>query len=125
MRISKITIGRLFNLGHYEHVRYEVSVDVEPSDNPREALTKLESAINGLAPKCPVSDYDLESARRTLAKPVGQLEDYEVSNLPLYKKRIEEFEAWHGDKQKARAIFESLGGESKYTDAKDQWEENQ
>lgn len=28
MNVTKITIGRLFNLGSYEHVRYELTVEI-------------------------------------------------------------------------------------------------
>ena len=33
-RISRIGIGRLHNLGNYEHVRYEVTVELPPGTSP-------------------------------------------------------------------------------------------
>ena len=50
MNVSKITIGRLYNLGNYEHIRYEVSVDLENEDDATKAMVGLEKVIAGLAP---------------------------------------------------------------------------
>ena len=34
MKITKITVGRLHNLGNYEHVRYELTVEVPEGQKP-------------------------------------------------------------------------------------------
>lgn len=50
MNITKITIGRLFNLGNYEHVRYEITVDVGADESPEQALRALDLTLARLKP---------------------------------------------------------------------------
>jgi hypothetical protein len=38
MNITKITIGRLYNLGSYEHVRYELTAEVPQGESPATAI---------------------------------------------------------------------------------------
>jgi len=125
MKVKTITIGRLFNLGSYEHVRYEVSVELGDGDSPAESLKKLEEVLTGLSPKCPVSDFDLARAREYLKKPIGELDKWELQNLECYKNRIAEFEKWESAKASALKTFEQLGGQSKYTDDKLNWDDSQ
>ena len=68
-RISRITLGRLHNLGNYEHVRYEVTVELPPGTSPASVARELEDTLNALEPKQPVSDWDLRQAVKTLALP--------------------------------------------------------
>lgn len=35
-RVSRITVGRVHNLGNYENIRYEVTIDVGSNDDPAE-----------------------------------------------------------------------------------------
>lgn len=50
MNITKITIGRLYNLGNYEHVRYDLTVEVKEGESAATAITGMEAIIAGLAP---------------------------------------------------------------------------
>lgn len=73
-RISRITLGRLHNLGNYEHVRYEVTVELPPGTSPASVARELEDTLNALEPRQPVSDWDLRQAVKTLALPEPVLE---------------------------------------------------
>ena len=44
-RVSKITVGRLHNLGNYEHVRYEVTVELPPGTAPASVVRDLEDTL--------------------------------------------------------------------------------
>ena len=53
MNITKITIGRLYNLGSYEHIRYELTCEIPSGESPATALIGLEKLIGALNPKLP------------------------------------------------------------------------
>ena len=122
-RVSKITIARLHNCGNYEHVRYEIAVDVGPSDSAASVLCQVEAILDDLKPNGPVSDYDLRRAKDVLAKPASDLTDTDMINMNLYRERVRM--ANEAAKKRADAIarLNELGGASVYTDAKDNWDE--
>lgn len=65
-RISRITIGRLHNLGNYEHVRYEVTVDLPPGTSPASVLHSTEQMLNGLEPRPPHSVSEVYRAQKEI-----------------------------------------------------------
>lgn len=137
-RISRITIGRLHNLGNYEHVRYEVTVELPPGTSPASVARELEDTLNALEPKQPVSDWDLAQALKLLKQPEPTLQpadeedpfttpeqalrraqaDRERARLSL--KRHSE---WQASRDAALYRFDKLGGSMKWSDAKDGWDE--
>lgn len=137
-RISRITLGRLHNLGNYEHVRYEVTVELTPGTSPASVARELEDTLNALEPKQPVSDWDLRQAVKTLALPEPALEPkddddpFETPQQVLQRKRadrerarlhIERHETWVKSRDAALRRFDALGGSAQWTDAKDRWDD--
>lgn len=122
-RISRMTVGRLHNLGNYEHIRYEISVELPEGVNPAKTLAEVETILNNLEPKQPWSDYELRAAKELLSKPSGELEDWEVANLPSARLKIEECEKHAQKRNDARKALNQLGGTSVLTDDKDNWNE--
>lgn len=122
-RVSRITIGRLHNLGNYEHIRYEVTVDVGLNDNPAEILNSLETTLADLQADSGVDSYDLRRAKAVLEKPPSELDEMDLRNLEGFKRRI----ARHEDAMKRRAAAKQqlsiLGGTSVHKDAKDNWDD--
>ena len=50
MKISKITVGRLYNLGNYEHIRYDLTVDVPDGESASTAIIAVERLLVALSP---------------------------------------------------------------------------
>lgn len=120
-RISRISIGRVFNLGNYENIRYEISADIGASDNPADVLRVLEKAINDLRAKSDVDGYDLKRARDILAKPASELDEFDVKNLETYKAKLEKHENALKLRAEAREVLGKFGLNQTFTDAKDNW----
>lgn len=112
-QVSRITVARLFNTGNYEHVRYEISVDLSAGADPGKALTELEETIESLNPGRYSETLEVMEARRKLAKPVSELPEWEIGNIPIYKKRVEEAEATQERKRLARERLSTMGGQTK------------
>src|SRR3954466_9951002 len=86
MRISRITIGRLYNLGSYEHVRYELTVEVPGGESAATAVIGMEKLLAALSPKTSTRDRaELERDRRRI---------FEMRRL-LTQDGIEAFARYH------------------------------
>ena len=145
MNITRITVGRLYNLGSYEHVRYELSVDVKEGESARGALVAVEKILSALSPESKVCVKTRSELERGLHH-IRQL------RLDLEKKGDEQFTREHGyftgtpleyiercDRMhyeevakreryearasKARELLDDLGGAAKWKDAKLDWED--
>jgi hypothetical protein len=90
-KVKQITVARLYNLGDYEHVRYELTAEVPAGIAAAKVMSGLMGVLNGLSPKCPVSRYSIEDLKRKLAMP-RQLQE---SNTGLNGAALDEqVEAW-------------------------------
>lgn len=123
-RISRLTIGRLHNLGSYEHIRYEVTVEIAPDDDPSRVLRTVENILNDLQAKHGISSFDLKRAKEVITKPASELSEIEKSNLELYKRRVRLYEDATRRREAAREALATLSYTSEYRDAKTEWEDD-
>lgn len=123
-RVSKITVGRLHNLGNYEHVRYEIAVDIPEGASAAAVMADIENILADLNPKPPCRDWDLERAQEALKKPESEMAEYELHNIPAHKQTVEKYEEWRKWQMAARAHLDAIGGSVSYVDAKDTWDES-
>jgi hypothetical protein len=143
-RISRVTLGRLHNLGNYEHIRYEVSVELPPGTAPASVIGDLEDMLNDLEPRSPVPDWDLRVALKDLLGPEPTLESInaldedgpfdggpEHALAAALRRRskardtVNRHHAWQASREAALARFNELGGKSAHTDAKDRWDDEE
>jgi len=141
-RITRITLGRLHNLGNYEHVRYEVTVELPPGTSPSSVARELEDTLNDLEPKCPVGQYELREAMKLVAQPEPTLRpraahDYdehwgdtpqqvlerELNAREAARRLIARHEEWRKTREAALQRFDQFGGSSLWTDAKGKWDD--
>lgn len=143
INITSITIGRLFNLGSYEHVRYELTAVFADGESAAEGIVGMEKIINALNPKPPGNvPSAADSARdRARLKEMQALDDDAfqrqhggyVGTRLQYMARIEEGiiagekrrEEWLLRAKVARELLDNLGGAAKWTDHKLSWEHSE
>jgi hypothetical protein len=139
MKINKITIGRLYNLGNYEHIRYDLTVELKDDESAATAVLGLEKILAGLKPdKYIKSEIELEREAAKIERmkkmtaeewdnehrySQGSREEitrrYEAALEEEKRKRAETIARG----EKARELFDDLGGASQWKDAKMEWEE--
>lgn len=144
MKATKITIGRLFNLGSYEHIRYEITVEISENDSARDALVGLEKILAALAPErncCVKTELDLERGehrikelRASLAANtteefyrkhghfVGTPEEYVARCAQSQTDDVANRATYEKRANRARELLDSLGGAAAWKDAKLDWE---
>jgi hypothetical protein len=139
-KITKITIGRLFNLGSYEHIRYELTVEVGERQSAGQACQALEVLTESLNPKRPgcVSSIEeirreeaslaraelmpLDQFRREVGEPAGGRDAYLERCRASIAQKKDRLEKWNAHRNRARQLFDDLGGISHYRDAKQDWD---
>jgi hypothetical protein len=119
--VTEITIGRLFNLGNYEHIRYEVKVQVGAKDHAGVVLQRLQEVMAQLNPKPSVENWRLDEARKVLAKVEAELTETDRMNLPAYREWIAREDRRIQLRQDALERLGQLGGTEDRVDAKDRW----
>lgn len=119
--ISEISIGRLHNLGNYEHIRYEVKLYITGDENPGVVINRVEGLLAALRPV--PRDFEYEQAILVLSNP--ELVARETSrNVETYKRRIEKYNNAIKRRERALVLFGAMNGVSQHTDAKDNWEDD-
>lgn len=141
MNITKITIGRLYNLGSYEHIRYELTAEVKDGESAATAITGMEKILAGLAPlknACIKSAGELQRLANEVEEmktmPVvdwerryGHCKGSAAEVIARYQKSLEEetlkSQAAIDRARKARKLFDDLGGAAQWKDAKLDWDD--
>jgi hypothetical protein len=122
-RVSRLSVGRLCNLGNYEHIRYEVTVEIPEGVDVTATLKTLETALNTLAVR-PPSSWEYQHAKDMLAKPEEALAPHERANLEGYKRTVERMDNWQRKQEYARALLGDFSLSSEFTDHKQGWDDD-
>lgn len=141
MNITKITIGRLYNLGNYEHIRYDLTVEVKEGDSAEKAILALEAIIAGLAPmsrlgvktqleldrqKKEVEEMQtmpLADWQRRYGHCTGNIADVIARYRASYEEEKAKTQAAELHARKARAMFDRLSGAAEWRDGKRDWDD--
>jgi hypothetical protein len=141
MNITKITIGRLYNLGNYEHVRYELTAEIPEGKSATIAVLGMEKILAGMKPVrtlCVDSEHEIKRMHAEVLKMegldadhwqrdyghcVGTREEVIERYKTSYNKAVEKREAALALASRARALFDDLGGASEWKDAKVDWDD--
>ena len=138
MQITKITIGRLYNLGNYEHIRYELTVDVPLGESPATAIIGMEKILTALDPKRPEgvrTPAELRRAEVIISNIENDTEEQvareygKSKSVVLFERRKMLQEAkeraakWDLHQIRVRKLLEDLGGAANFTDAKETWDD--
>lgn len=146
MKTTKITIARLFNLGSYEHVRYEITVEVGEGESARVALTGLEKIMEALKPERNLCVKTRDELSREARRIAGLKEDLQNMGEEMFRQRhghfvghpveyVARIEAQHTEEtakrlayairaRKARQLLDDLGGTEQWRDAKLDWQDD-
>lgn len=136
-RISRITVARLYNLGNYEHVRYELTVDVAEGDSAATALKNITAILHAMSPKPPVEPFAYQSALARLNAPEKAKDHFiyikdEDNRAEAIKAQADEdreivtkMGAFSLQRKKAIEALDDLGGTTVYKDDKLNWEDAQ
>ena len=144
--VTRVTIARLFNLGSYEHVRYEITVDIHPEElSASSTLIGLEKIMEALAPESKwvcLTEGELEREEhrvKELQEKLATLSEEEFKHKYGWfegtgAEYVERCAEMHGENIKrrrkaveraktARMLLDNLGGASQWKDCKMDWQD--
>lgn len=141
-RVSRVSVGRVYNLGNYEHVRYEITVDIPGGESATRAIIGVERILAGMKPikdevhsAAQIAHASGEISRmkeatddvwqRNWGHCTGTREEviarYENSFAETMTKRAAAIQR----AKYARLLFDSLHGAEQFKDAKLDWDDDQ
>lgn len=121
-KITNITVARLYNVGNYEHIRFEISAEVPKGGNAKQTLLDMGGILAQLKPiKKP---YNYDTAKEVLQKLPEQLSEAEKGLLDEFRTIVGEYETARALRLVALDKLDDVGGSSKATDAKANWDED-
>lgn len=119
-RVSHIGLSRLFNLGNYENIKFDVSVEVPEGQSAALAMSTLLKIMQKLRPV--KLSWEVQRAQKLLNTPETELEEVDRETLEQAKALVEEHNAKVRERKEALRKLDTLGGSIVGKDAKDSWE---
>lgn len=120
-RITSIAISRLFNLGNYQNIKYDLAVEVPAGVSAKSVMVNLSHILFELKPLRKPEEVDY--LQRALAKAEADRDDWEKSNLDKWIEISEEFKRRHARQAEALKALDDLGGTTFFKDAKENWDD--
>ncbi len=126
-----MTIGRLFSLGNYEHVRYELQIDIPEGRSASTALKNAMRLFKAANPKPPIPKYDYEHCKSILSDPTAwhknivNRQERAKAVRELVKKSkatVSTYDAWLVRRRQAEQILDNIGATKEFREAKCDWE---
>ena len=120
-RISRFAISRLYNMGNYENCKFELTVDLRTGEDATESFRNAFWILKMLAPlRVPSCKDEYERAIKATDEEQSEWQKNHI------KEWAEEMAAF-SEKKRLRTValkaFSELGGVSKHTDAKNEWDD--
>ena|ERR1051325_1368874 len=122
-RVTRITMGRVYNLGNYENQRVEISVDISNGDDPANVFKNIEGILGNLRAKSGVDTYEIARARRILSVPESELDEDDQKRLPRAKEVMEKLEQAKARREAARAALSMIDHSFEHKDHKLDWQD--
>lgn len=123
-RVSFISVSRLFNLGNYENVKYEIGVEVPPGADADKTLRRLSTILYRLRPIM-IPKPAMQENESILKKPARTRTDYEKGALKRNREKIAQYHEEKKLRDLAVAQLNNLGGSVTKKDAKETWEDSE
>lgn len=124
-RITHVESARLHNLGNYEHVRYQIMVELPLGASPASVVGELEQVLADLEPKCPWSTWALAHAQRLVQQvdpDEGASAEDHARRRDAARDKLARYAEWKKQRDAALAKLDQFGGLAVHTDAKGRWD---
>lgn len=126
-KISRISLGRLQNLGNYEHRRWEITVELESGGDPAVTAVRLHQLLEILVARPPCDRLTVDhwkAIKSDLQKATNELSEEELFRLQSACEQIEQYDRWFSRRKEAMRLFRELGGFDVTTDSKETWSDD-
>lgn len=120
-KVTSLSVSRLYNLGNYQNVKFDLTVQVGPGESASQTFTNVMWIINQLRPlRVPECQESYENA---IKLPAETQSEYQKQHLEEWASEMTTWAEKKRRRAEAVAAFDDLGGVSKYTDHKEKWDD--
>lgn len=120
-RVTSISVSRLFNLGNYENVKYDIAAELPEGTSAKAVLLQLASTVWALGPiRTPHCRQEYEDA---LKKVDAQRSNYEKEHMQEWQERMAAYHTKVAARAQAVEELDNLGATSTRKDAKNTWDD--
>ncbi len=129
-RVTSITIGRLYNLGNYEHVRFELTVEVPEGRSAAAALANTVTVLKGFGPIKSEFGYQrylnlAKTPEPRLSDPPTNAEKQDHAEWVRAQRLATQYAAALKRREAALDLLDRMGGTSIYRDSKLDWDQDE
>lgn len=118
-RITGISVSKLYNLGNYQNVKYELSASVGPGESADLTLRLMVGVLKDLRPiRVPSCREEL---LRALKKEEKDLTNWEKEHMPAWAQEVKAYELALLNRDEAVRKLDQMGGTGTHVDAKRNW----
>jgi hypothetical protein len=122
-KVTSVTISRLYNLGNYQNISYSLSAQVGPDESAEQTFRTLYWILSRLGP---LQEPDCKDSLDEATKlPIEQQSEYQKANVKRWAEEMAAYHLMRSRKVEAIKLLDGLGGVSKFTDHKDNWDEDE
>lgn len=122
-KITSISVSRLYNLGNYQNIKYDLTATIGPSESSEATFRSLHWILQKLKPlREPECKRSYEEAIKLTQE---KQSEYQRAHV---KEWAEEMAAWtlaKHHRSEAVRLLDDLGGTSTYTDHKASWDDDE
>lgn len=122
-RITSIAISRLYNLGNYQNIKYDLAAEVAPGQKAGEVFAELHFILASLRPFPKPSCFDDYAA--AIKKPQTIQSEWEKSHLEEWTENVCAWNERRRRRDEAVRRLDELGGHSFFKDAKTGWDNDE
>lgn len=121
-RVSSISVSRLYNLGNYQNVKYDLTCEVPRGASAEATLLEIVRIIRALGPiRSPECLPQLESARE---KSLTERSEYQKAHFHEWLAEETSHRMKLNARMRAVHDLDRLGGVATYTDHKMSWQDD-
>lgn len=142
-KVTRVIVGRLFNLGNYENIKYEVEAYIPEGISASKTVLNILNAINALRPQTRIptkADIHLREVALANMKKWNSIQWKRETGRVLNKHEIRRKLSEHAKRLKecirtrkqaiaieirARKLLDNLGMTVTHKDAKEDWEDRE
>lgn len=120
-RVTSVSISRLYNLGNYQNVKYDLTAEVPKGAGAKRTLLELMYILQMLKPTRKPHCWD--EATKAEKKLPSELSEREKMHLQEWQEECGAYRRHCMEREEAVSALDTLGGVSFPKDAKLTWED--
>lgn len=119
-RVTSIAVSRLYNLGNYQNVKYDIAAEVPLGGSAKDTLLELLYILQMMKPSHRPSCW--EETKAAEKKLPTELTEREKMHLQEWQEECGAYRRHCVERDEAVASLDSLGGSSHAKDARKSWD---